>query len=360
MTQRTHPAPAVQRPPGRWARHRPLVGVAAGLVGVAAATWQARPAAVPGIAAPGQLVEFGVPVARLLLELGATLTLGMALVPTLTGAGGRRTRPLSAQERQLRLQRAAVCLLAGRAATAAAALWLGAALAALPLQTAELNPGAPVTVGAVAEYVRGFGSGQALVASAAAAAVCVLGGLAGQRLPAMARALLAATGMVALVVVGHATSGATPWHAMMTDLLVLHVVAAAAWAGGLTAVLTLVAPHPALLAATLPRFSTVAGACLGTIALTGVFSAAVELSSAPGADLPTALLTSDYGLIVVAKAGCLLAVGAIGWHLRHRLLPAVVRHRRTAVVGWGLGEVALLGLAFGLAVALAHSPVIGS
>ncbi len=329
----------------------PLVVVAAAvagaaLAGVVAATWLTMTAPVPGIVEPGPLVEFGVAVARLLVELGATGALGMALVPTLVGAGRAS-------------ERAELFARADRLGLLAAVLWLGGALVTVLLQAAELRPGAPVTAAVVADYVRGFGSGQALLVSAAVAASCALAFLAGSRVPSLLRAVLAAAGLIPVVLAGHASSGTTPWHAMMADLLVLHVIAGAAWTGGLVAVLVLVAPRAALLAGALPRFSTLAGACLLTIAVTGALSATIELSTTPGVDLPGALVMSDYGLILSAKAACLLAVAAIGWRMRYRLLPAIVRRHRAALIGWGVCEVALLGLAFGLAVALSRSPVLG-
>jgi len=324
----------------------PLVVLATAVAGVLAATWLTMTAPVPGIVEPGPLVEFGVAVARLLVELGATGALGMALVPTLVGAGRASDR-------------AELFARADRLGMLAAVLWLGGALVTVLLQAAELRPGAPVTAGVVADYVRGFGSGQALLVSAAVAAVCALAFLAGSRVPSLLRAVLAAAGLIPIVLAGHASSGTTPWHAMMADLLVLHVIAAAAWTGGLVAILVLVAPRAALLAGALPRFSALAGACLITIALTGAFSATIELTTTPGVDLPGTLVRSDYVLILAAKTGCLLAVAAIGWRMRYRLLPAIARRHRTALIAWGMGEVALLGLAFGLAGALSRSPVIG-
>ncbi|HEY0639548.1 MAG TPA: CopD family protein, partial [Pseudonocardiaceae bacterium] len=156
---------------------------------------------------------------------------------------------------------------------------------------------------------------------------------------------------------GHAAAGDGRWHAVMTDLLALHVIAAAAWVGGLAAVLLLAAPRPALLAVTLPRFSTLAGACLLAVTSTGVVNALIQLGTAPGVALPSALVTSPYGLIVLAKTACLLAVAALAWRLRYRVLPAVRRHRRTAVAAWAAGELTLLCVAFGLAAALARTAV---
>jgi hypothetical protein len=218
---------------------RPLVACAAAAVaGAATAAWLTAPEPVPGIANAGATVGVGIAVARLLVELGAALCVGTALLPVLTG---RRTGP--AQD--------AVARDGVRLGVAAAATWLAGAVASVVLLAAELSPGRPVTVGAVTTYVRTFGTGQALLLGAAAAALClVLAAL--PRVPAVVRAVPAALGLVPLAAAGHASSGTTAWHAVMGDLLAVHVLAAAAWVGGLVAVLVTVAPRPTVLAVALP------------------------------------------------------------------------------------------------------------
>ena len=39
-------------------------------------------------------------------------------------------------------------------------------------------------------------------------------------------------------------------------------------------------------------------------------------------------------------------------------MPAIVRHQRTALVGWAALELTVMGLAFGFAVVLSRAPVV--
>lgn len=323
-------------------RWRPVaVCVVAAVAGAAVAAWLTTPEPVPGIPDADAAIRAGIAVARLLVELGAALCVGTALLPLLTGR--RPTGPA----------REAVARDGVRLGVVAAAVWLAGAVASVVLLAAELSPGRPVTVDAVATYVRTFGTGQALLLGAGAAALC-LALAAVPQVPAVARAVPAALGLVPLAAAGHASTGTTAWHAVMGDLLAVHVLAAAAWVGGLVAVLVTVAPRPAVLAVVLPRFSTLAGACLVAVVVSGAANATIELATTPGADL-----TGPYALLAAAKAACLLAAGALAWWVRARLLPSVRNGRATTIVAWGTTELALLGLAFGLAAVLARTPPAG-
>ena len=53
------------------------------------------------------------------------------------------------------------------------------------------------------------------------------------------------------------------------------------------------------------------------------------------------------------------AAGLLGGRVRFTLLPRIRQRQRTAVVAWTTMELGVLGLAFGLAVVLIRSPVVG-
>ena len=69
-------------------------------------------------------------------------------------------------------------------------------------------------------------------------------------------------------------------------------------------------------------------------------------------------MTSQYGLLVVVKADAHRAAGAAG---RAHPVPADAAAsaggEATAVVGWVAAEVALMGLAYGVAVAITRASV---
>jgi putative copper resistance protein D len=135
------------------------------------------------------------------------------------------------------------------------------------------------------------------------------------------------------------------------------VMAAAAWTGGLGAVVVVLAVNRTLLAHALPRFSKLAAICLVGSAATGLFNGFAELLLKPGGDLWRDLFGTDYGILVLAKITCIGLLALLGANIRWRLLPGIMRHQRTALVGWATLELAIMGLAFGFAVVLTRAPV---
>lgn len=306
---------------------------------------------VPGVAEPGVAVRVGLPVVRALLDVAAVITVGLNLLPILIGPATLHSRRKLAEP-----------VLAGsrRLAAASALVWAVTALVALVLQTAELRPDrSEVSAGAVADYVSTFGAGKALVFVGACAALsCVLSVAAirsGEAIPAELRVAVVLFALLPLPVTGHASNWS--WHDVGMISMELHVVAAAAWAGGLGAVVALLAANRTLLATALPRFSALATVCLLVVAATGLVNALLELAAPAGRELLPSLFGTGYGLLVLGKLGCLIAVAALGARVRWRLLPQVVRHVRTALVGWVALELAVMGLAFGFAVVLSRSSV---
>ena len=139
--------------------------------------------------------------------------------------------------------------------------------------------------------------------------------------------LLLAGSLVTLIplgLTGHSSAGGS--HDLATNSLLIHLVAASLWAGGLLALLAHAlrgGEHTDLAAR---RFSTIALWCLVAMALSGVVNALVRV-------LPSDLLHTDYGRLVVAKfvALCLLGVA--------RLAPAA-HGGRCAASGSGLASAA--------------------
>ncbi|MFL6122396.1 copper resistance D family protein [Actinophytocola sp.] len=305
-------------------------------------------AVIPGVPAPGAVVRYGLPVARVLFDLSAVATVGLNLLPFLVGPD----RPKAAEP-----------LLAGaRRAAAFSALALAVcAVLALVLQTAELLPGeeAGISPAAVLDYVRTVSAGKALVFVAAVAVVSFVLSIwavrAGDAVPAELRAAVALFALLPLPVTGHATDWRWQDYAMIS--MELHVLAAAVWTGGLGAVVVALAANRTLLATALPRFSVLATVCLCVVAATGLFNAVVELGSVPGRNLFDVLFGSGYGTLVILKLVCFAMLAGLGGNIRWRLLPGIVRHRRTALIGWAALELAVMGAAFGFAVVLTRTPV---
>jgi putative copper resistance protein D len=318
-----------------------LCGAAA--LAVLGATWWTLPGAAPGIAVPGAVVEFGLPVARLVLVLCALAAVGLSLLPKLVGFDEpERSEAALARAREW--------------AVVAAFGWAMAALVTMILSAAEIMPG---RVPDPASYVELIGSGQGLVVSAACALIFTFFALLavrfGEKVPAELRVLVAAFGLLPLPVSGHASNWY--WHDLSMVSMELHVIGASLWTGGLLALAVLLTGNRELLARALPRFSRLATVALLVVALSGLFNGLVELALSPTTSLPGSLLTTHYGRLVLMKTTLAALVALTGAVIRWRLLPGVRSRRPTAFAAWATLELTIMGLAYGLAVALTRAPV---
>jgi putative copper resistance protein D len=173
--------------------------------------------------------------------------------------------------------------------------------------------------------------------------------------PAELRIIVALFGLLPIPVTGHAVNSV--WHDPLLISMEIHVMGAAAWTGGLASTMVFVAPRGDLLAVVLPRFSRIASVCLLLVALSGLVTGLGTMALTPGVELPGALVTSEYGLLVVAKAALAALLVPLAAHIRFRLLPAVRRGGATAVVTWATAELAVMGLSYGVAVAITRASI---
>ncbi|WP_308249867.1 copper resistance D family protein [Sphaerisporangium fuscum] len=331
--------------PGRAGARWPAAWTAGagGLLAMLVSTWWTLPRAVPGIAFPGPVVEYGLPTARLVLDLCALAAVGLSLLPRFLGFDDpERTEPVLSRAR--------------RWAVLAAFGWTISALVAMLLSAAEVTPG---RIPDPATYVDLIGSGQGLVISAACALVYTFFGLLavrfGEKVPAELRVVVALFGLLPLPVSGHASNWY--WHDISMVSMELHVIGASAWVGGLVALAVLLTRDRELLARALPKFSRLATAALVVVSVSGLFNGLVELALSPTTQLPGSLFTTRYGQLVVAKTVFAGLIALLGANIRWRLLPGVARREATAFAAWATLEVGVMGLAYGVAVALTRSPV---
>ncbi len=111
---------------------------------------------------------------------------------------------------------------------------------------------------------------------------------------------------------GHSLDRGRPLLEPVVDFL--HVAAASFWLGGLVA-LGLVLTGSGDRAPVVRRFSNVALVSVGVLAATGVIRAFAELRSFEQ------LWSTGYGQVLIVKAALLVALVAVGWVNRYRLLP---------------------------------------
>jgi putative copper resistance protein D len=155
--------------------------------------------------------------------------------------------------------------------------------------------------------------------------------------------------LIPLGLTGHSSAGGS--HDLATNSLLIHLVAASLWAGGLIALLAHVirdGQHADLAAR---RFSVIALWCFGAMALSGVVNALVRI-------LPSDLLTTDYGRLVLAKFVALCLLGVAGWRQRRTGVAALQADpsSRAGLIRLALIEALLFGITFGIAVGLGRTP----
>jgi copper resistance protein D len=300
---------------------------------------------VPGVAEPGVMVRYGLPMARVLLDVSALGTVGLSLLPMLLGFDRpKQTEPVLA--------------IARRVAVVTSICWALGALLSLVFQTADLHPGQIPAVGSIIDYVKLIGAGQALVISAVIALVYLGFAVLAVR---HGELVLSVFGLPPIPVTGHASNFGLAWggHGLTMVSMELHVMAAAGWTGGLAALGVLVVANRSLLAMALPKFSKLATLCLVIVGVTGLVNAFLTLYETPGVNLVTGLFTTHYGWIVLGKIACYGVLGVLGANIRFRLLPQIIQHQRVPVlVGCITTEVSVMGLAYGLAVVLTRAPVV--
>ncbi|WP_374025188.1 cytochrome c oxidase assembly protein [Mycobacterium sp. HNNTM2301] len=158
--------------------------------------------------------------------------------------------------------------------------------------------------------------------------------------------------LLPLGLTGHSSAGGS--HDLATNSLLIHLVAAGVWAGGLLALAAYGLRGGGHIALAARRFSAIALWCWVAMALSGVMNAVVRV---PLGDL----VTTEYGRLVIAKFVALCALGVIGWRQRRIAVArlqadATDRGARRALLTLALAEAAVFGLTFGVAVGLGRTP----
>ncbi|MBO0872590.1 MAG: bifunctional copper resistance protein CopD/cytochrome c oxidase assembly protein [Pseudonocardia sp.] len=311
--------------------------VAAGLTALSGA----RPLEALGLPDPGALTTYGLPVVRAVSEISAVLTVGALLLAGFLVAPEPNGYVSVPGYRAL------------RAASYSAGAWTVAALLMVPLTVAD-SLGRPVT------DVLAFGRLAAIVPQLEVATAWTLTAVfavvvfAGCRVAlswgsAVVLLAIAVVGLLPVAATGHSAAGGA--HDLATDSLMLHVVAAALWVGGLVAVLAL-AGRRAEAAEHLPtaitRFSSLALVCWLVMAVSGVVNALVRI---PLGDV----FGTYYGALLLAKTGALLVLGGFGYVQRRHVVSATASGRRGALLRLGAVEVLVMLGTIGLAVALSRS-----
>ncbi len=160
----------------------------------------------------------------------------------------------------------------------------------------------------------------------------------------------AVVGLLPMTLQGH--RGGTAQHDSATSALFLHILFAGIWLGGLV---TLAILKPLLdkgrLGVVLARYSTLALVCFVVVAASGYLSAEIRVDNLGN-------LLTPYGILVLVKTASLLALGLFGAMQRRYF---IARMHRSAGSGRGIfwwiiaAELGFMGIASGVAAALAKT-----
>lgn len=160
---------------------------------------------------------------------------------------------------------------------------------------------------------------------------------------------LALAGLLSPLLAGHAASGPQPL--LGAAALGVHVAAASLWVGGLLALLVHLRQQGELLGAVVPRYSRWALGCVVALVPSGATAAVLQASGTPH------VWTTAWAAVLALKALALVGLALAGLGHRRRTLPLLQDGRRRAFTRLASGELALMGVALGLAAALARTPV---
>ncbi len=295
-----------------------------------------------GLPDPGPATTLGLPFIRAAGEIAAVLAVGSFLfaafmVPPQTSgvldAGGYR---------------------ALRVGTVASGAWAVCAALLVPLtisdvsghRLTDLDPG---TIWSLAGQINTASAWRWTAILAAVVTLASVPVLRWSWVPVLLAASLVT--LIPLGLTGHSSAGGS--HDLATNSLLIHLVTASLWAGGLLALLAHALRRGDHMGLAARRFSMVALWCWVAMALSGLVNALVRV-------LPSDLLTTDYGRLVVAKFVALCALGTLGWHQRRSAVAALrvdesASRGRLALVRLALIEAAVFGLTFGIAVGLGRT-----
>lgn len=313
----------------------PAILIVAALVSVVAALAYGGGAAPLDIGDPGPVARWGLPIAKMFVNLGLSVAIGSLVLALFAFKPATR----------------AYDVLLDLASVGAAALTVSAAAATYFNFILVFNPA--VSIGP--QFGEQFGRfltdnplGTAWLLTTIGAAILTVVTFAWRGwLPTLGAAILAMLTAMPMVTQGHAGDLAN--HNLAVSSLALHVIGAAVWVGGLIAVVC-VRPVLSKVTKTLQRYSSLALVAFIVVAASGVVRAYTGIGAWSN-------LFSPYGILVLAKTAALIVLGVLGALYRRRLI-AQTTDAKTSRPFWTLigVELVVMGVASGLAAGLARTP----
>lgn len=314
----------------------PVILIAVSLIAVVAGLAYGGGAAEVQLADPGPVVRWGLPIATVLVNLSAATLVGSLVLALFALPAGERPFEIALDTASIG---AAVFTIA--AATTGYLTFLNV-LNAKPTLDAVFGQ-------QLGRFLVESPLGQAwLITTIAGAVLTVLTFAVRSWIPTLLVGILALASLIPMGTQGHAGTEAS--HNAAVISLVLHIIAAAVWLGGLV---LLVVVRPAMsrrqLQAVLLRYSSIALVAFVVVAVSGTVRASITL-------LDVSNLFSTYGFLVLVKVAALLAMGVLGAWYRRRLISRMADEPGSRRF-WGILtlELVFMGVASGAAAALART-----
>ncbi|MDS0244590.1 cytochrome c oxidase assembly protein [Microbacterium aurantiacum] len=286
----------------------------------------------------GPIARWGLPVAKLIVNLAAAGMVGVLVTALFTLRPGER-------EFDVALDTASISAAVFTVAAGATGF-----LTFLSVFNPALDAG-PQFGAQLGRFLVELEVGRTwLITTVAGAALTVLTFAVRSWVSTFVVALLAVASLVPMGTQGHSGDDAFHHEAMMA--LILHIIGAAVWLGGL---LLLIAVRPVLDQRRIPdvvaRYSSIALAAFVLVAVSGTVRAAIGLQE-------WSALLSPYGAILGVKVIALIGLGLLGVWYRARLVGRMRESGAASRAFWTLiaFELALMGAASGAAAALARTP----
>lgn len=286
---------------------------------------------------PGAIVRYGVPASRMIVNIGMAGMIGSLVMAVWA----------LAQER-------AEWRMALDLAAASAGLVTVAATASLILTFVDISgqafSGEEAFGAGLAQFVTSFELGQLWLWLIMLAAVTTVLSFAvrDKRLVLLTLVVALAT-TVPIAQQGHAAGASN--HAQAVNSLLVHLIGAAVWLGGLiTLVFVAKTVDRARLAVLVSRYSPLALLAFIGVGASGVVSATMRVGG------PDQLFGTGYGQIILMKVAVLLVLGGFGVFWRRRAIQLIAGPHGTRVFVWlVVAELAVMGMVSGLASALGRT-----
>ncbi|GAA3603798.1 cytochrome c oxidase assembly protein [Marihabitans asiaticum] len=285
---------------------------------------------------PGAVVRWGIPVLTAVHDVAAALTVGFLFVAAFVVPETTRTR-----------RRAS----AARVAMISGAVWLACLLALVVLTFADLA-GLPLTspdlLGQMLPVVWDLELLRMNLISAIVVAAVLLAAVGSDSKAVLAWAFFGACfALIPLALTGH--SAAALDHMSGVNALGVHLLAATIWVGGLAALAWLRRDLGAHLAISVRRYSVAAAWCYVGIIASGLLLAWINLVAWDN-------LFTRYGALLAIKLALGVALGVFGWWHRRRFVDRLEEGEAAPFARLVLGELAVMGGAFGIGAAIGRTP----